>query len=107
MPAKTLEQRAIDVDKILEGVKRVMERENPEEALKYMREAVSKAESDGRINRYSLVYLASETQKLVENYLSEKQKIENNEKKDYSFSGQIYPGGDLPTGNFPRKSIEN
>lgn len=78
MPAETIEQKAeaVNIDEILVNFKKALKKRNPEKALIEVRDAVSKAGYDGRIDSCSLVYLARETQKIMGDYSSGKRKYQ-------------------------------
>ena len=68
MATETLEQKTLDVERILNGFEKALRSKNPDKATDRIRGVVSRAECKGKIGYDSLVYLTKQTQKLVEKY---------------------------------------
>ena len=68
MATGTLERKALDVENILKVFERALKSKHPERATDKIRNIVSRAEYDGKVDTYSLLTLSQETQKLVEKY---------------------------------------
>ena len=69
MPAATLEQKAVNADSILEDFEKALKSRNPERGAEKLRNAVSSAFSEGKIDSYSLEIISYKTLGLLKKYI--------------------------------------